>query len=238
LTAAGLPDSAAIGAALRAGKPAPLAYGLRDMARDAVGLLDALGVARAHFVGVSMGGDIAQYVAIDHPERVASLTLIGSDNGDPTLPVIAQPAAFAALPPPPPPGDTAAYIDYETRVRHVLAGPRYAADTATVRAQVHRDAERGYDPAALQRQQTAVLVDRYEPGQYRLSHLARITAPTVVLQGTDDPLQPAQAATDIAARVPAAELRMVPGMGHDLPVPLVGIIADAISAATSKAAKP
>jgi pimeloyl-ACP methyl ester carboxylesterase len=238
LTAAGLPDSAAIGAALRAGKPAPLAYGLRDMARDAVGLLDALGVARAHLVGVSMGGDIAQYVAIDHPERVASLTLIGSDNGDPTLPVIAQPAAFAALPPPPPSSDTAAYIEYETRVRRVLAGPRYAADTATVRAQVRRDAERGYDPAALQRQQTAVLVDRYEPGQYRLSHLARITAPTVVLQGTDDPLQPAQAATDIAARVPAAELRMVPGMGHDLPVPLVGSIADAITAATSRATKP
>ena len=237
MTSAGLPDTTAIGAALRAGKPAPLAYGLRDMARDAVGLLDALGVARAHLVGVSMGGDIAQYVAIDHPERVASLTLIASDNGDPALPVIAQPAAFAALPPPPPPGDTAAYIEYETRVRRVLAGPRYAADSSTVRAQVRRDVERGYDPAALQRQQTAVLVDRYEPGQYRLNHLARITAPTVVLQGVDDPLQPAQAARDIAARVPGAELRMVPGMGHALSVPLVGVVADAITAAISRASK-
>jgi pimeloyl-ACP methyl ester carboxylesterase len=234
-TTSGLPDTAAIGAALRAGKPAPLAYGLRDMARDAVGLLDALGVARAHLVGVSMGGDIAQYVAIDHPERVASLTLIGSDNGNPTLPVIAQPAAFSALPPPPSPGDTAAYIEYNTRARLVLAGPRDDADEATVRAQVRRDVERDYDPAALQRQQTAVVVDRFEPGQYRSSHLARITAPTVVLQGADDPLQPVQAARDIAARVPDAELRIVPGMGHDLSVPLVGVVADAISAAVSRA---
>jgi pimeloyl-ACP methyl ester carboxylesterase len=233
--AAGLPDNAAVTAALTAGQSAPIAYGLRDMARDALGLLDALGIARAHIVGASMGGNIGQYMAIDAPARVRSLVTVGSDDANPALPVIADPAAFAALPPAPAPDDTAAYVEYQTQVRLVLAGTGFPADADSVRAQVRRGVERAYDPAGLQRQQMAALVDRYEPDHYRLEHLAAIRVPTVVLQGADDPLQPLETARDLASRIPGAELRIIPGMGHDIPPQLAPVIADAVVAAASRA---
>jgi pimeloyl-ACP methyl ester carboxylesterase len=150
--------------------------------------------------------------------------------------VIAQPSAFAALPPQPAPDDTTAYVDYETQLRLVLAGSHYPADADSIRAQVRREVARGYDPAGLRRQQVAALADRYEPGQYRLGHLAAIRAPTVVLQGADDPLQPVATARDLAARVPGAELRIIPGMGHDIPSRLAPAIADAVVAAASRTA--
>ncbi len=114
MTDAGYPDSAAITEALQNGTPPPLPYTLNDMANDAVGLLDTLGIDRAHLIGASMGGDIAQLVAIDHPDRVLSLTTIGADSANAALPVIANPDAFAAVPAPPADGDRDAFIDYES----------------------------------------------------------------------------------------------------------------------------
>jgi pimeloyl-ACP methyl ester carboxylesterase len=112
-TEAGLPDAEAIGKSLETGEPAPFPYTLHDMSQDAVGLLDALGVQQAQIVGISMGGAIAQLVAIDYPERTLSLTLIAADSGNPDLPVIAKPEAFAGVPTQPLASDREAFIDWQ-----------------------------------------------------------------------------------------------------------------------------
>ncbi len=234
-TEAGLPDAAAVTRALEAGEQPPLPYTLREMAADAAGLLDALGIERAHIVGMSMGGAIAQYLAIDHPERVRSLTSVMADSGNPALPVIARPEAFADVPPMPPAEDRQAFIEYQVKSWMALASPANPADEAAVREMVQRDVDRAYDPAGLVRQQTVTLVDRFAPGANRLSSLSAIAAPTVVLHGEDDPLVPVDAAREIAERVPGAELRIIPGLGHDIPPALVPAFVDAIDAAATRA---
>lgn len=111
----------------------------------------------------------------------------------------------------------------------------YPTAEAILLAAAQRDFDRGFDPAGLTRQQTVSLVGHLESASYRLNHLETITAPTVVLQGTDDPLVPVASAEDIVARVPGAELRLIPGLGHDIPVELVTTFADAITAAAERA---
>lgn len=235
MSEAGLPDAEAIGKALEAGEPAPVPYTLQDMAADAVGLLDALAIQQAHIVGISMGGAIAQFIAIDDPERTLSLTLLAADSGNPELPVIAKPAAFADVPMPPTTVDREAFLDWQVKTWQALAGADYPTAEAILLAAAQRDFDRGFDPAGLTRQQTVSLVGHLESASYRLNHLETITAPTVVLQGTDDPLVPVASAEDIVARVPGAELRLIPGLGHDIPVELVTTFADAITAAAERA---
>lgn len=235
LTEAGLPDSAAIEKALKAGTSPPLPYTLHDMAADTVGLLDALNLQQVHLVGASMGGAIAQLIAIDYPERMRSLTLLMADSGNPALPVVAKPEAFAGVPPQPQTVDRAAYIEWQVKTWQALAGPKYPTDEATLRAWAARDFARGYHPAGFARQGTVILVDRYEPIPYRLNNLAKIVAPTVVVQGEADPLVPVAVAQEIAARVPGADLRLIPGLGHDIPVELITTFADAITAAANRA---
>jgi pimeloyl-ACP methyl ester carboxylesterase len=230
-TEAGLPDAKAIGAALEAGEPAPLPYTLHDMAEDAVGLLDALEIEQAHLVGISMGGAIAQLIAIDFPERALSLTSIAADSGNPELPVVADPDAFEGLPPQPTTNDREAYIEWQVRTWQVLTGELYPTDEATLRAWAERNFERGFDAEALVRHQTVSLIGHIESAAYRLNNLANIKAPTVVVQGSNDPLVPVESAEDIAARVPNAELRLIPGLGHSMPEPLVPELVDAITAA-------
>jgi pimeloyl-ACP methyl ester carboxylesterase len=236
LTAAGLPDSAAIEQALQAGTKPPLPYTLQDMANDAVGLLDALQIQQAHLVGISMGGAIAQLVAIDHPERTRSLTLLMSDSGNPALPVVARPEAFAAVPPQPLSADRDAYIEWQVKTWQALAGSAYPTEEATLRAWAERDFARGYDPAGFARQGAAILVERFERTGHRRNNLETIAAPTVVLHGAEDPLVPVAAAEELAQRVLKAELRLIPGLGHDIPSELVPVFADAIAAAASQAA--
>jgi pimeloyl-ACP methyl ester carboxylesterase len=228
MTDAGYPDSAAITAALQQGAPPPIPYTLRDMAGDAVGLLDALGIAQAHLVGASMGGDIAQVVAIDHPERVSSLTLLGADSGNSALPVIANPDAFAAVPTPPPDGDKVGFIEYEFATYKVLRSPAYASSDEELHARVERNVDRAYDPAGLVRQQTVTLVDHLDPDNYRHANLVHITAPTAIVQGAADPLEPLASAQDLEANIPGAELFVIPGLGHDVPPQLAPLFAAAI----------
>lgn len=231
LTEAGLPDPAAVNKALQEGQPAPIPYTLRDMAADTVGLLDALDIERVHLVGASMGGAIAHWVAIDHPERVLSLTTIASDSGNPQLPAIANPEAFAGVPPQPTTGDRDAFINWQVKTGQVLAGPVYPTDEATLREWAERDFDRGFDPDGLVRQQTAILVDHYAPSAERWNKLTEINVPTVIIQGTEDPLVPMVSAEDLAARIPNAELRVIPGLGHFIPAELITEIVDAILAA-------
>jgi pimeloyl-ACP methyl ester carboxylesterase len=231
---AGLPDSAAITQALQEGKPPPFPYTLRDMSDDAVGLLDVLGVDRAHIVGHSMGGAIAQLVAIEHPERVASLTLLSTNSGNPAIPAIAKPEAFANVPPLPALEDKDAYVDYQVKLWQVLDSPGYPLSESEIRAWVQKGVDRSFDPAAFVRHQTASLLGIYDGG-YRLSNLKNIKAPTVVLHGADDPLVPVEAAQELAAEIPNAELRLIPGLGHGVPSQLVPEFADAITTAAERA---
>lgn len=234
-TEAGLPDEEAIEAAFEAGEEPPMPYNLRDMAADTVGLMDALGIDQTHIAGISMGGAIAQLVAIDYPERILSLTSIAADSGNPELPVIAKPEAFEGVPPQPATADREAYIEWQVKTWQALAGPVYPTDEETLRAYAEQSFERDFDPEALIRQQTVSFLGHIESSHYRLNNLENITVPTVVLQGTEDPLVPVESAEDIAAHIPNAELRIIPGLGHTIPVELVTEFADAITDAARAA---
>jgi pimeloyl-ACP methyl ester carboxylesterase len=235
---AGIPDVAAVGKALQEGQTPPIPYTIRDMSKDTVGLLDSLGIERAHLVGASMGGAIAQWVAIDHPERVLSLTTIAADSGNPEIPAIAKPEAFAGVPPQPTTADREAFIDWQVKTFQVLAGSTYPVEEATLREWAERDFERGFDAAGLVRQQTAILVDHVSPTAERLNNLNKIEAHTVIVQGTEDPLVPMASAEDLAERIPNAELRVIPGLGHFIPTALVPEITEAVMAAVDGDTQP
>jgi pimeloyl-ACP methyl ester carboxylesterase len=226
----GLPDWPAIFAALGAGKSPQIAYSLDDMASDAVGLLDALGIRKAHLAGASMGGMIAQIVATKHPEHSLSLTSIMAGAGNPALPVVAKAEVMGKVPPSPPTGDLAAVRARELALWKALASPGYPEDEATLMQRIERSMARAYYPAGLERQGAAVVT----AGDWR-NTLKSVSVPTVVLHGAEDPLVPVDAARDVAASIPGAELRVIPGMGHNLPVPLVPVIADAIVSAATRA---
>jgi len=231
LEAAGAPDMAAIVAAVMKGDPAPVAYTLAEMAADAVGLLDALGIERAHIVGASMGGMIAQLVAADYPKRTLSLTSIMSTSGHPGLPR-ATPEAMTVLNYRGPDAneDLEAYLDNAVAGSRVIGSPGYPADEAMLRERTRSDVQRGYYPVGFQRQYAAVLAS-----PDRTAKLKTIRAPTVVVHGEADPLVPVQAGRHTAETIPGAELRVIPGMGHDLPPQLSDMIIDAIESVMQRA---
>jgi pimeloyl-ACP methyl ester carboxylesterase len=229
---AGAPDFAAVVQAAQAGTPAPLPYTLYDMAKDAVALLDALAIRKAHIAGVSMGGMIAQIVATNHAERTLSLTSIMATDGKPGLPFVGKPDVIAKVPPPAPDGDRKAYIERAVKVWQVIGSPGYPSDEETLLETITRDVDRAYCPACEARQAAAALFTSLED---RRARLRSIRIPTVVIHGAEDPLVPLEAGRDTAASIPGAELRVIPGMGHDLPRALIGAIAEGITAAASRA---
>lgn len=205
-------------------------YTLSDMADDTLGLLDALGIDRAHFVGASMGGMIAQLIAADRPERILSLTSIMSTTGNPFLPPAKSQAFGLFVTPPPSTRDADAIVAYGIKTYRTIGSPAFPTDEDTLRRWVRRDARRCYYPAGVTRQIAAVMTN----GDRR-PKLRRIAVPTVVLHGEADPLVPVESARDTAANIPGAELRIVPGMGHDVPLQLVDVFATAIAAAATRA---
>jgi pimeloyl-ACP methyl ester carboxylesterase len=230
LDAAGPPDMAAIVKALQEGREPPVAYTLAEMAADAAGLLEALGVERAHIVGASMGGMIAQLVAADFPGRTLSLTSIMSSTGNPGLPR-ARPAAMARLntPAPDPTKDLEAFLASAVEGAKVMAS-RYPVDEAAVRANALSDYRRCYYPVGFQRQYAGILAS-----PDRRPKLNTITAPTVVIHGDDDPLVPVEGGRDTAANIPGAELRIVPGVGHEMPAAVLDAFVAGILAAVGRA---
>jgi pimeloyl-ACP methyl ester carboxylesterase len=229
---AGVPDAKEVIEAQIAGKPSPLPYSLDDMANDAVGLLDGLGIARAHIVGVSMGGMIAQLVAADHPEHTLSLTSIMSTSGNPEVPFPAKPEAVSKMPKPAPEGDEEAIVANAVKTVEILAGPVYPPDEKRIRALITRSLKRSADRAGMARHNSLSAIGLFVD---RRPKLKTIRVPTVVVHGTEDPLMSVEGAKDTAANIPGAELRIIPGMGHDLPIPLAKTIADAIEAAATGA---
>ncbi len=199
-------------------------YRIADMAADALGVLDALGIERAHVCGASMGGMIAQHLAAKHPRRVKSLTLIMTTSGARHLQQ-PKPAVVRTLVARPRRIDLEGYLAHTSRVLRAIGSPAYPPDPKRVRQRLQQSFERAYRPAGTTRQLMAVVAD----GD-RSPLLHRIVAPTRVIHGEADPLVPVPAAHDLAAKIPGAIADIVPGMGHDLPLPLLPRIADGIVA--------
>jgi pimeloyl-ACP methyl ester carboxylesterase len=204
-------------------------YTLVDMAHDGVGLLDALGIARAHIVGASMGGMIAQIIAADHPDRALGLVSIMSTSGRPGLPP-GKPEALMALMTPPADSARETAIEQIVHSRRVIGSPGFPEDAAILRQQVEASYDRCYYPQGMARQTAAIL----KSGS-RVAWLERMRVPSLVIHGVDDPLVPAEGGKDTAATIPGAELQLVPGMGHGLESALETRIADAIIEFCSRA---
>lgn len=222
----GLPD---LGAIMRGQRP-PVPYSLDDMAKDCIGLLDALAIERAHVVGASLGGAVAQRIAATHPRRTLSLTSIMSSSGNPLLPPPTVAAAGALFAPLPLSREREALIADSIARFRVIASPAYPTDEAALRLMFGRELDRGFHPAGVARQLAALIVD----GDRR-PLLRQISVPVTVLHGVDDPLIPAACGRDVAASIDGAQLRLVPGMGHDFPEALTGVFADAISESAERA---
>jgi pimeloyl-ACP methyl ester carboxylesterase len=206
----GVPNISEIIGKILKGEEVQPPYTLEDMADDAVGLLDALGLQRAHICGMSMGGMIAQTIAIRHPSRVLSLISIYSMTGNRGLP---QPrpeilGILIAVPP----NSREAYTEHMIKVFKAIAGPRFGVDEAWTRKIMAESFDRSYYPQGVARQLAAVLTQRD-----RRPSLASLKAPTLVIHGIDDPLVPMEAGKDTAKSIPGAQLMLIEGMGHDLP---------------------
>jgi len=227
--ALGMPDLIAIMTAAASGKPVVAGYSLDDMADDAVGLCDALGLDDAHFVGASMGGMIVQTVAIRHPARVRSLVSIMSTTGNPALPA-ARPEILALLAGPVPVGREA-NIDASVETWRQIGSPGFPFDEPLIRARSAQLYDRSHHPEGQARQLAAIVAHGN-----RAPRLASVRAPTLVIHGTDDPLVPVEGGKDTAAAIPGAELLLIPGMGHDMPRPIFPTLVEAISSHTQKAA--
>ena len=204
-------------------------YALREMAADALGVLDALGIERAHVCGASMGGMIAQHLAAAHPQRVRSLTLLMTTAGARHLPqpALAVRQALLARPASDRPEDVVAHLQ---RVLTVIGSPAYPPDPALMRARLQASVQRSWHPAGTLRQLTAVVAD----GD-RTPLLAGLRMPTLVMHGEADPLIPVAAAHHLAAHIAGADKDIVPGMGHDLPLPLMPRLAAGIAELAARA---
>ncbi len=212
---AGLPDFVALMASLRGGRPTPVPYLLDDMAADAVGVLDALGIARAHVVGLSMGGMIAQIVAARHADRTRSLTAIMTTTGRAGLPE-GSPEARAALLAVPSGNDRASLIAHGKMVRRALQSPAWPMEDAALETFVAAQIDRSFHPEGAARQYAAIMAS----GD-RVGLLPQVKAPTLVLHGEADPILPLAHGHDIASLVHGARMRSYAGWGHDLPASLV-----------------
>ena len=212
------------------GEPVKAAYTLDDMALDVVALLDALEIESAHVAGISMGGMIAQLLAARHGERLRSLTSIMSSSGAPGLPGPTPEAAAALLSRPENPQDRESVIRHNVALLKVIESPGFRPGDAYLRAVAEKAYDRCHCPDGMERQLVAVL-----GAESRLELLASIRVPTLVIHGQDDPLIPVEAGIDTAERIPGAQLRLIPGMGHDVVPALAPMLTEAISDHTQAA---
>lgn len=198
-------------------------YTLRDMAADAIGLLDALDIDRAHIVGASMGGMIAQHVAANYAERCLSFTQIFSTTGNPRLPQ-ARKEALEALVTRPKSDAEEVLVEHGIMLARTIGSPGYPSPEERLRERTLSNLRRSFYPEGPTRHLSAIVAD----GD-RSAMLRKITVPTLVLHGEDDPLVPCEGGRDTAACIPGAKLKTIPGWGHDLPLELVEILSGEIA---------
>lgn len=197
------------------GRPSPAPYRLEDMADDAAAVLDHLGIDRAHIVGASMGGMIAQVFAARYPQRTAGLGVIFSSNNSALLPPPAPKALLSLIKGPRPGSPRETVVENSVRVSKIIGSPAYQKSDEQLRADAIEAYERCHYPQGVARHFSAVLGS----GSLR-KYDGRITAPTVVIHGRSDKLMRPAGGRAIADAVPGAELVLIDGMGHDLPEPL------------------
>jgi len=219
----GLPDLMGSFAKLMKGQKVDAPYLLSDMAADAIGLLDALGIDRAHMVGASMGGMIAQVIAATYPQRTRSLVSIMSTSGRMGLPM-GKPEAVAMLSALPEGPAREQLVAHGIKLRSVIGSPGYPTDPATMRTLVERNIDRRYYPQGAARQYLAIMVSGP-----RVDLLKTVKVPTLVLHGDDDPLLPVECGRDVASLVPGAKIETFPGWGHDVPEQMVPRLIGSIS---------
>jgi pimeloyl-ACP methyl ester carboxylesterase len=214
-------------AAMQSGQSFEVPYNLRDMADDAVGLLDALEIQIAHVVGASMGGMIAQLVAIHYPSRVSTLTSIMSSTGEPDLPPPSDEAFQILLVPTP--TDRDGYIEASSKAWNYLNGPRYQFDENRLLTRIGNAYDRGLCPDGVNRQLAATITS-----EGRREALQSVAIPTLVIHGDADPLVPVEGGIDTAEAIPGAKKLIIEGMGHSLPDELWHPILEAIVEHTSQ----
>ena len=197
-------------------------YTLRDMAADTVGLMDALGIGSAHVVGVSMGGAIAQELAINVPQRLRTVTSIMSSTGDPKLPK-AEPRAVAVLMRKTP-AKREPFVRQYVASWHVLACDHFPFDAARMQRQGEATFDRGINPPGVARQLMAIIASGN-----RTAALRKVTVPALIVHGAIDPLVPYEGGVATAKAIPGAKLVLLPGMGHTLPREVWPRLADEIA---------
>ena len=186
-------------------------YSVHEMAADALGVLDALGISKAHVAGVSMGGMIAQRMALAAPQRVLSLTSIMSSSGARYLPG-PKPHVLRALLSRPDGRGEQAIVDHYIKLFKVIGSPAFPLDEAALRERILVSTRRSFHPAGTVRQMTAIAAD-----SGRADELALLKPRTLVVHGKADPLVPFACGLDTARRIPGATFIGIEGMGHDLP---------------------
>jgi len=220
---AGVPNMALAGLRYALHLPVRSPYTLADMADDALGVLDALGIDRAHVCGASMGGMIAQHMAVRAPARLASLTLMMTTSGARHLPQAPWPVRRILMSRPMG-KDTDNGVDWILRVLKAIGSPGFPMDPVLLRERAVASAQRAWNPAGSVRQLLAVVAD----GD-RSALLPRIVQPTLVVHGTDDSLVPLACGQDLARRIAGARTDFIDGMGHDLPDALLARFAQGMA---------
>ena len=219
-------DALKLALGLRVSSP----YTLADMAADSVGVLDALGIPKAHICGASMGGMIAQQIAVRHPDRVKSLTLMMTSTGARKLPGPSLKVRSALMSRPKDPTDIESVVAHYVALYQLIGSPGYPPADGYVRGRLQMSVRRSYRPAGTARQMVAIAAD----GD-RSPLVAQIRVPTQIIHGKADPLVPVAAGHDLAAKIPGAELDLIDGMGHDLPVALWPRFVAGIASAAGRA---
>lgn len=194
-------------------------YQLQDMAQDALGLLDGLGVKQAHLVGVSMGGMVSQRIAAAAPQRVLSLTSVMSSSGAPGLPGPRRDVARAMMMRPRS-RTPEAVVEHTLDIFRLIGSPAYPQDMPAFREHLLDGVARSYHPPGVARQMLAIMGDTR---RHRL--LERIACPTLVIHGEADPLVPIACGRDTARRIPGARFEAIEGMGHDWPPGVASLLA-------------
>ena len=205
-------------------------YTVADMADDTAGLLDALGIQSAHVCGASMGGMIAQQLAVRHPARVKSLTLMMTSSGSRRLPGPTLKVRAALISRPRNANDIESVIAHYVRLYKLIGSPRYPASDAYLHERLGMSVRRSYRPQGTLRQMIAIAADAD-----RSALLSQIKLPTQVIHGQDDPLVPVAAGHDLAQKIAGAKLDLIEGMGHDLPVELWPRFVSGIASAAARA---